>query len=49
MKSDKSAYFSLGLAFVAGLGAMFGNLALGALLGIVTGLIVSTSGRNRSY
>jgi hypothetical protein len=48
MKSDKSAYFPLGLVLGAGLGASFGNVALGALLGMTTGLILSTSGRRRS-
>ena len=49
MKSDNSLYFPLGLVFGAGLGALLGNPELGALLGMVTGLIFSDSGRQQSY
>jgi hypothetical protein len=48
MKSDRSGYFPLGLALGLGVGAIFRNPALGALLGMVTGLIISTSGRKHS-
>ena len=47
MKADKSAYFPLGLVFGAGLGALFGNLALGSLLGMTVGLVLSARGRGR--
>lgn len=46
MKSDRSVYFPLGLALGTVFGALFGNPAAGALLGMVTGLVLSTSGRN---
>jgi hypothetical protein len=48
MKPDRSAYFPLGLALGLGVGAIFGNPALGALIGMVTGLVISTTGRKHS-
>ena len=49
MKTDKSTYFPLGLVLGAGCGVLFGNVALGALLGMTTGLMFSTAGgRKRS-
>jgi len=41
MKS-KAAYFPLGLVFGLGLGSLFGNPALGALLGMLGGLVISS-------
>lgn len=45
MKTDRSAYFPLGLVCGVGFGALLGNAALGALLGMVAGLVVSAGGR----
>ena len=48
MKSDKAAFFPLGLAFGTALGALWGNVGLGALLGMLTGLVIASSGAQRS-
>ena len=48
MKSNKAAFFPLGLAFGAALGALWGNAALGAAFGMLTGLIIASSGSQQS-
>ncbi len=47
MNTDNSAYFPIGLVLGMVLGALFGNPAVGGLLGMVTGLIISTSSRKQ--
>lgn len=47
MKSSKAAYFPIGLVLGLGVGALLGNSAIGALLGMLTGLIISASGRRQ--
>ena len=49
MKSDSPVYLPVGLVLGTALGALPGNPALGALLGMVGGLIIRTSGPDRSY
>jgi len=50
MKPNRAAYFPIGLVLGTATGALLGNAALGALLGMLTGVISSTSacGRNGS-
>jgi hypothetical protein len=48
MKSDRAAFFPLGLVLGAALGVLCGNPALGALLGMLTGLVIASSGAQRS-
>lgn len=47
MKTDRSAYFPLGLVYGVAVGALLGNAALGSLLGMLTGLIVSARDAGR--
>ena len=44
MKS-KSAYFPLGLVFGLGVGALLGGAAVGALFGMLAGLVLSSGER----